>query len=352
MRSPGANFLIPSQASSLDRLGRHRRLQPHRLGGMVDPRAMAVEIGRDALERARAVEHARSEPEGVVARPEDRRIALDPAAFVEGERLRPIGHERLASASASGPGRPDNAPAALGIKALVAAGLAGAPNEETENPVALDVFDQRVAARLAKAAKSTGLSGSSAKTSSAPPAGSARNAFLARRIGSGQWSPRRSSVTSAKRRPSSNEGEDGARRRRRVGRVAEIGEPIFGERLSRARGRGRARVADQRADAGQAAAVEKRGRRAPPAPPRRTDRRPARDRRRAAGPSSGSPQSAATATALASALSAIAWIASGSTSIAVASRAPAFIAAIATSPPPAPRSRTRFAATVSGWSIR
>ena len=53
---------------------------------------MPVEIGRYALESARAVEYARPQPESMRARADDRGVALDPAAVEEGESLRPCGH--------------------------------------------------------------------------------------------------------------------------------------------------------------------------------------------------------------------------------------------------------------------
>ena len=56
---------------------------------------MLVEIGRHALEGARAVEHARRQPEAMGARADDRVVALEPFAVEEGEGLRPGGHGRF-----------------------------------------------------------------------------------------------------------------------------------------------------------------------------------------------------------------------------------------------------------------
>ena len=56
---------------------------------------MLVEIGRHPLEGARPVEHARAQPEGVRAGPDDRVIAFEPFAIEEGEGLRPGGHRFL-----------------------------------------------------------------------------------------------------------------------------------------------------------------------------------------------------------------------------------------------------------------
>ena len=46
---------------------------------------MEVEIGRHPVEGARPVEHARSEPEGVGARADDRIVALKPLAIEKSE---------------------------------------------------------------------------------------------------------------------------------------------------------------------------------------------------------------------------------------------------------------------------
>ncbi len=53
---------------------------------------MLVEIGRHPFEAARPVEHARAQPEGVRASPDDRMVALEPLAIEESEGLRPGGH--------------------------------------------------------------------------------------------------------------------------------------------------------------------------------------------------------------------------------------------------------------------
>ena len=56
---------------------------------------MLVEIGRHPLEGARAVEHARRQPEAMGARADDRGVALEPFAVDESEGLRPGGHGRF-----------------------------------------------------------------------------------------------------------------------------------------------------------------------------------------------------------------------------------------------------------------
>ena len=48
---------------------------------------MLVEVRRHPLEGARAVEHARAEPEGVRAGADDRVIAFEPFAIEKGEGL-------------------------------------------------------------------------------------------------------------------------------------------------------------------------------------------------------------------------------------------------------------------------
>ena len=280
---PGANFFIPSQASSsiasVDIVGFSHIVLAEWL-----TRAQWRSRSGATPSKARAPSNTlEAEPEGVVARPEDRRIALDPAALVVGERLRPIGHERLASASALRTGRPDNAPGRASDKgACRRTGQLGAPNEETEGAAALAAFDQRVAARLAIGGEVDRAQRIVGEDFERALRRQRAQRLLARRTGRGQWRPRRSSVTSAKQAPSSNEGEDGARRRRRVGRVAEIGEPIFGggraARAANARAKGR-RSARRRQPGGSG---RERRSRAPPGPPRRTGRRPAPGRRRAA----------------------------------------------------------------------
>src|ERR1035437_848550 len=61
----------------------------HGGGRGIDPRAMQVEVGRNTLEGAGAVEHRRAQPGGVRAHTHDRDIALVPIAFIERPRLRP-----------------------------------------------------------------------------------------------------------------------------------------------------------------------------------------------------------------------------------------------------------------------
>ena len=52
-------------------------------GGLIDAGAMAVEVGRNAFERACAIEYGRAEPEPVSAWPHDRYIALVPLTSEE-----------------------------------------------------------------------------------------------------------------------------------------------------------------------------------------------------------------------------------------------------------------------------
>ena len=91
----GPEFLYALPRDLEHRLDAHRRLEAHGLGRAIKPRAMLVEIGRDPLEGARAVEHARTQPEGVGARPDDGMVALEPFAVEKGEGLRPGGHRLL-----------------------------------------------------------------------------------------------------------------------------------------------------------------------------------------------------------------------------------------------------------------
>ena len=91
----GLELLHPLARELEHRLDAHRRLEAHGFGRAIEPRAMLVEIGRHPLEGARAVEHARAQPEGVRARPDDRVVALEPFAIEEGEGLRPGGHGLL-----------------------------------------------------------------------------------------------------------------------------------------------------------------------------------------------------------------------------------------------------------------
>ena len=65
------------------------RLEAHGLGRSVDARAMQVEVGRDALEGARPVEHRGAEPDRMGARALERHIALMPIALEEGPGFRP-----------------------------------------------------------------------------------------------------------------------------------------------------------------------------------------------------------------------------------------------------------------------
>src|SRR5690606_12904370 len=70
-----------------DRVRLHGRFQPERPGRTVDARGMAVAVRHHALEDAGAVENGGALPEGVAARPHERRIALVPAAVEPGPRL-------------------------------------------------------------------------------------------------------------------------------------------------------------------------------------------------------------------------------------------------------------------------
>ena len=68
----------------IQRSARHERLQHEVRRRDVDARAMQVEVGRDALEGAGAVEHRRAQPGRMGARPHDRHVALVPAVLEEG----------------------------------------------------------------------------------------------------------------------------------------------------------------------------------------------------------------------------------------------------------------------------
>src|SRR6185312_12447981 len=79
--------------------------QHHRFRRAVDPRAMEIEIGRHALEGARAVEHRGAGPGAVGPRAHDRHVALVPVAVEKSPGLRPglEGHYSTTSIS-FGPG--------------------------------------------------------------------------------------------------------------------------------------------------------------------------------------------------------------------------------------------------------
>ena len=55
---------------------------------------MLIEVGRHALEGARAVEYAAAEPEGMAAGPENRLVALKPFAVEKSVGLCPVRHRR------------------------------------------------------------------------------------------------------------------------------------------------------------------------------------------------------------------------------------------------------------------
>jgi hypothetical protein len=63
------------------------RLQPERARRAHDPFRVEVEIRPASFEGTAAVEHHRAQPEGVIARPQDRGIALVPRAVPVGERV-------------------------------------------------------------------------------------------------------------------------------------------------------------------------------------------------------------------------------------------------------------------------
>ena len=75
----------PLPGDRLHGLGIDRRGEAQRLGRGDAALAVAVEIGRVALERPRAVEHEGGEPGGVGHRPQHRRVAFDPLAVEVGE---------------------------------------------------------------------------------------------------------------------------------------------------------------------------------------------------------------------------------------------------------------------------
>ena len=68
----------------------HRDLIPEHqlLGGLVDPRAMQLDIGKNAVECARAVEDRRAEPCAMGARTHDPDIAVVPTVFEKGDGSR------------------------------------------------------------------------------------------------------------------------------------------------------------------------------------------------------------------------------------------------------------------------
>src|SRR5262249_55487751 len=68
-------------------LDRHGRLQPQRLGGLIDARAVKIEIGRHPVEGARPVEHRGTEPGRMRARPHEGNIALVPVPGEKRPRL-------------------------------------------------------------------------------------------------------------------------------------------------------------------------------------------------------------------------------------------------------------------------
>ena len=80
---------VASRTSAEPGFDRNHRLEAHGLGRLVDARAMRLEIGRNALESARAVEHRGPEPCRMRARAHDRHIAVMPAVLEERQRLGP-----------------------------------------------------------------------------------------------------------------------------------------------------------------------------------------------------------------------------------------------------------------------
>src|SRR3982074_3106480 len=70
-----------------DLLRRPGRVEGPRTGRAHDPYRMEVEVGAAALEGTAAVEYDRAQPEGMIARAQDRRIALVPRAVPIGERV-------------------------------------------------------------------------------------------------------------------------------------------------------------------------------------------------------------------------------------------------------------------------
>ena len=74
----------PVKRQPHDFLARQRRLQAERARRIVDALRMQVEIGMDALEIARAIEHQRAEPGRMRGGTENAHVALMPVALVKG----------------------------------------------------------------------------------------------------------------------------------------------------------------------------------------------------------------------------------------------------------------------------
>src|SRR3981081_1187456 len=70
-----------------DLLRRLDRVEAQRMGRAHDPFRMEVEVGAAALEGTAAVKYDRAQPEGMIARAQDRRVALVPRAVPIGERV-------------------------------------------------------------------------------------------------------------------------------------------------------------------------------------------------------------------------------------------------------------------------
>src|SRR6185437_4550350 len=85
----GVEFLNAVARQTYPFVDRNHRRQHHHRRRPIDPRAMKIEVGHHALERACAVEHRRSRPGGMRARPHDRRVALMPVAVEKSPGLRP-----------------------------------------------------------------------------------------------------------------------------------------------------------------------------------------------------------------------------------------------------------------------
>ena len=64
-------------------LGRYAGFQEKFAGRRVDPRAMEIDVGHHAFEKAGAIEHHRAEPDRVGARPHEEHIALVPVAIAK-----------------------------------------------------------------------------------------------------------------------------------------------------------------------------------------------------------------------------------------------------------------------------
>src|SRR5438046_916451 len=90
---------LPSM-SSISAFWKPREASSDSARGLIGAGDVTVEVGRNSLERASAVEHDRTEPGGMRARAHDRHVAVMPFALEEGparrifDRLFDLGHDR------------------------------------------------------------------------------------------------------------------------------------------------------------------------------------------------------------------------------------------------------------------